>query len=378
VVNSKRIAAVAATLGTVILAAGCGGSSSGGSGSSGKDFSKVTSAASGGGMAALIKAAKAEGSLNVIALPSNWANYGTIMKDFTAKYGIKITDANPEGSSQDEINAVQQEKGQSRAPDVLDTGTSFATEAQAKGLLAPYKVASWSAIPASSKSAQGDWYADYGGYVAIGYDPKRVKVAPTSFASLLNPAYKHQVAINNNPTQAAAAFDAVWAAALANGGSFSNIAPGVTFFKKLHAEGNFVPVAAGPTTVENGSTPIVVWWDYLMASEIQSAVKGFKVVIPSDASFAAYYDQSISATAPHPAAARLWEEYLYSTTGQNLWLQGQARPIELPAMVANGTVDKAAYAALPPSPSGTPTFPTDAQSTTAENVVTQTWPTVIG
>jgi putative spermidine/putrescine transport system substrate-binding protein len=376
--NSRRIAAVAAALGTVILAAGCGGSSSGSSSSGGKDFSKVTSAASGGGMAALVKAAKAEGTLNVIALPSNWANYGNIMKDFTAKYGIKITDANPEGSSQDEINAVQQEKGQSRAPDVLDMGTSFATEGQAKGLLAPYKVATWSDIPASSKSAQGDWYADYGGYVAIGYDPSKVKIPPTSFKSLLNPAYKHQVAINNNPTSAAAAFDAVWAAALANGGSFSNIAPGVTFFKKLHAEGNFVPVAAGPTTVENGSTPIVVWWDYLMASEIQSAVKGFKVVIPTDASFAAYYDQAISATAPHPAAARLWEEYLYSVTGQNLWLQGQARPIELSALVANGTVDKAAYAALPPSPAGTPTFPTDAQSTTAEGVVTQTWPSVIG
>jgi len=26
---------------------------------------------------------------------TNWANYGTIMKDFTAKYGIKINDANP-------------------------------------------------------------------------------------------------------------------------------------------------------------------------------------------------------------------------------------------------------------------------------------------
>jgi putative spermidine/putrescine transport system substrate-binding protein len=269
-------------VGSVILAAGCGSSSSGGSASSGTDFARVSSAASGGGMAALVKA------------------------------------------------------------------------------------------------AQGDWYADYGGYVAIGYDPSKVKVAPTSFASLLNPAYKHQVAINNNPTSAAAAFDAVWAAALANGGSFSNIAPGVTFFKKLHQQGNFVPVAAGPTTVENGSTPIVVWWDYLLASEIQSAVKGFKVVIPSDASFAAYYDQAISATAPHPAAARLWEEYLYSVTGQNLWLQGEARPIELPAMVANGTVDKTAYAALPPSPSGTPTFPTDAQSTTAEGVVTQTWPSVIG
>jgi putative spermidine/putrescine transport system substrate-binding protein len=28
-----------------------------------------------------------------------WANYGTIMKDFTAKYGIKINDANPDGSA---------------------------------------------------------------------------------------------------------------------------------------------------------------------------------------------------------------------------------------------------------------------------------------
>jgi putative spermidine/putrescine transport system substrate-binding protein len=273
---------------------------------------------------------------------------------------------------------MEQEKGQSRAPDVLDMGTSFAIEAQTKGLLAPYEVSTWSDIPASSKSAQGDWYADYGGYVAIGYDPSKVKVAPTSFASLLNPAYKHQVAINNNPTEAAAAFDAVWAAALANGGSFSNIAPGVTFFKKLHQQGNFVPVAAGPTTVENGSTPIVVWWDYLLASEVQSAVKGFKIVIPTDSSFAAYYDQAISATAPHPAAARLWEEYLYSVTGQNLWLQGEARPIELSTLVANGTVDKAAYAALPPAPAGGLTFPSQSQSTTAENVVTQQWSSVVG
>jgi putative spermidine/putrescine transport system substrate-binding protein len=377
--NSRKIAALAAALGSVVLAAGCGSSgSSGSSSSSGTDFSKVTSVAKGGGMAALIKAAKSEGTLNVITLPSNWANYGTIMKDFTAKYGIKIVDANPEGSSQDEINAMEQEKGQSRAPDVLDMGTSFAIEAQTKGLLSPYEVSTWSDIPASSKSAQGDWYADYGGYVAIGYNPAKVKVAPTSFKSLLNPAYKHEVAINNNPTEAAAAFDAVWAAALANGGSYSNIAPGVAFFKKLDKAGNFVPVAAGPTTVENGSTPIVVWWDYLLASEIQSAVKGFKVVIPSDASFAAYYDQAISASAPHPAAARLWEEYLYSTEGQNLWLEGEARPIELSTLVANGTVNKAAYAALPPAPSGALTFPSQAQSTAAENVVTQTWSSVVG
>jgi putative spermidine/putrescine transport system substrate-binding protein len=376
--NTRKIAALGVAVCSVVLAAGCGSSSGGSAASGGTDWSKVTSAQQGGGMAALIKAAKAEGHLNVITLPTNWANYGTIMKDFTAKYGIKINDANPEGSSQDEINAMEQEKGQSRAPDVLDMGTAFAIEGDQKKLLAPYEVASWSDIPASSKASDSTWYADYGGYVAIGYDASKVKVAPTSFKSLLNPAYKHEVAINNNPTEAAAAFDAVWAAALANGGSFSNIAPGIAFFKQLDKEGNFVPVAAGPTTVENGSTPIVVWWDYLLASEIQSSVKNFKIVIPSDASFAAYYDQAISASAPDPAAARLWEEFLYSTEGQNLWLQGEARPIELQTMIANGTVDKAALAALPPAPSGTPTYPTQQQSTAAEDLVTQQWPSVIG
>ena len=49
--------------------------------------------------------------------------------------------------------------------------------------------------------------------------------------------------------------------------------------------------------------------------------------------------------APHPAAARLCEEYLYSTTGQNLWLQGEARPIELSTLVKDGTVDQSAYMA---------------------------------
>ena len=272
------------------------------------------------------------------------------MKDFTAKYGIKINDANPDGSSQDELNAVNQLKGQDRAPDVLDVGTAFAVKGAQQGVLAPYKVATWSNIPADAKAADGTWFADYGGYVAIGYDSDKVKTAPTSFADLLKPEYKNQVAINGNPTQASAAFSAVFASALANGGSLDNISPGIAYFKKLHSAGNFVPVTASAATMESGQTPIIVWWDYLLASEIGPSVKGLKIVIPSDSSYAAYYDQAISKSAPHPAAARLWEEYLYSTTGQNLWLQGEARPIELSTLVKNGTVDQAAFKALPPGP----------------------------
>jgi putative spermidine/putrescine transport system substrate-binding protein len=383
-VRARQILAVTAAVASgVVLTAACSSSSSssGSSGtttSSGTNWATATSAAAGGGMNALIAAAKKEGQLNVITLPSNWANYGTIMKDFTAKYGIKINDANPDGSSQDELNAVNELKGQSRAPDVLDVGTAFGVKGDQEGILAPYQVATWSDIPADAKAADGTYYADYGGYVAIGYNSATVKTPPTSFADLLKPIYKNEVAINGNPTQASAAFSAVFAAALANGGSLNNIAPGVQFFKKLHSEGNFVPVAAGPSTMESGQTPIIVWWDYLLASEIGPSVPGLKIVIPSDASYAAYYDQAISKYAPDPAAARLWEEYLYSTVGQNLWLEGEARPIELSTLVANGTVNQTAYKALPPAPAGAVTFPTQAQQAAAENIVAQQWSSVIG
>jgi len=380
ILRGRYAIAATAAIGSLIFAAGCGSSSSSGSSASSSSNNVATAAdlSAAGGMNALVATAKKEGQLNVITLPADWANYGTIMADFTKKYGIKINDANPDGSSQDEINAVNQLKGQSRAPDVLDMGTAFAVKADQEGLLAPYRVATWSYIPASSKAADGTYYADYGGYVAIGYNAAKVTTPPTSFADLLKPEYKNEVAINGNPTQAGAAFAAVYAAALANGGSFSNIAPGVAYFKKLHEAGNFVPVTASAATMESGQTPIIIWWDYLLASEIGPGVKDLKIVIPTDAHYAAYYDQAISKTAPDPAAARLWEEYLYTTTGQNLWLAGKARPIELPTLLGTNTVDEAAYKALPPAPAGALTFPTQAQQAAAETVVSQQWPSVSG
>jgi len=373
-ISKRRLLA----LGLVVTLGGAACSSSSKSSSTpGVDAATATSAAAFGGMAGLVSAAQKEGTLNVITLPNDWANYGNIIKDFSAKYGITINSENPDGSSQDEINAVEQLKGQSRAPDVLDVGSSFALTADASHLLAPYEVQSWDSIPTIAKAADSTWYADYGGYVAIGYDSSKIKVPPTSFADLLKPIYKDKVAINGNPTEAGAAFAAVYAAALANGGSFSNIAPGIAYFAKLHSIGNFVPVKGGAATVQSGQTPILIWWDYLQASEVASEVPTWKVVIPTDGHYASYYDQAISATAPHPAAARLWEEYLYSVTGQNLWLQGEARPIELSVMLANGTVDQAAYAKLPPAPGGL-TFPTPAQLTAAQAVVGSEWAAKVG
>ncbi|TVZ05184.1 extracellular solute-binding protein [Trebonia kvetii] len=374
---SKAIVAAAAAVGSILLAAGC---TSSGSPNAARPFgSNARSAAAFHGMAGLVAAAQREGQLNVIGLPSTWANYGTIMDDFTALYGIKITDMNPEGSSQDELNAVKQLKGQSNAPDVVDIDSASAAEGEHDGYWAPYRVTAWNKIPTWAKLANGGYYAAYGGYMAIGYEPSLVKVAPTTFKSLLRGPYRNQVAIDGDPTQTRSAFAAVYAAALANGGSLANIAAGVNYFRGLKHAGNFVQVRGTPGTMLSGQTPILIWWDYLLNSQVRPLVKNLKIVIPPDGVYASYYNQAISASAPHPAAARLWEEFLYSAEGQNLFLEGSVRPIELRSLLAAGMIDAPAYQILPKVPaSAVYQLPSAAEQATADTVVAKLWPSVTG
>ncbi|MFC4961426.1 ABC transporter substrate-binding protein [Streptomyces mauvecolor] len=376
-----RTAGLAVTLAASAFAlAACGAKSDASTsaadgGKGGKSPAAATSAKDAGGMDALIAAAKKEGTLNAIAIPRDWANYGALIDGFTKKYGIKVSVENPDGTSADEINAVKTRKGQDRAPDVLDLGASFAQSAGDQGLTAPYKVEGFDKIPAAQKDAQGRWFNDYGGYVSIGCDAGRVKVCPQTFADLLKPEYKGQVALNGNPTKSGSAFAGVYAASLANGGSLDNIQPGLDFFAKLKKAGNYNPVESTPATVEKGETPISIDWDYLnagYADQFKGKGLDWKTAVPTDGVYAQYYSQAVNKDAPHPAAARLWQEYLYSTEGQNLWLKGYARPVLMPAMDKDGTLDKAAAAKLP-QVSGTPTFPTEAQNTRAKTVLAGGW-----
>ncbi|GAA0580737.1 extracellular solute-binding protein [Paractinoplanes ferrugineus] len=328
----------------------------------------ATSAADLGGVDALVAAAKKEGRLNVIALPPTWANYGEIIKAFGDKYGIQVNSAQPDGSSQDEINAAKTLKGQDKAPDVFDLGGSVASANTT--MFAPYKVATFGDIPDSLKEAAGTWVNDYGGYMSIGYDSAKVP-APTSVADLLKLDYKGKVALNGDPTQAGAAFGGVQMAAIADGGTADDITKGVGFFGDLKKAGNFLPIDPTAATIESGQTPVVFDWDYLNVAEA-AKLKTWKTFIPTGAVLGSYYVQAISKDAPHPAAARLWEEFLYSDEGQNLWLKGGARPVRADAMQKAGTLDTAAFAALP-KVDGTPVLPTEAQNTKAKEYLTANW-----
>jgi putative spermidine/putrescine transport system substrate-binding protein len=356
-------------VGAILLLTACGGTNTPATTVKAAD---AKSAADMGGMSALVAAAKADGQLNVIALPPDWANYGAIISGFTAKYGITVNSANPNGSSQQEVDAINQLAGTKSAPDVVDVGMKVALANTT--LFAPYKVATWSDILDGQKEPTGLWFQDYGGFMGIGYDSSKVQV--TSVQDLLGAAFHGKVALAGDPTQSNQALNGVIMAAVANGGSLDDVSKGVDFFHQLKQAGNFVKVIGTAATVKLGQTPVLFEWDYLSTSHGKD-VAGWKIFVPSNAVIGGYYAQAINKQAPHPAAARLWEEYLYSNEGQNLWLKGGARPVRQAAMQTKGTIDAAAAAALPPV-TGTPQFPTQAQSTAAGAYLASHWSAAIG
>ena len=328
----------------------------------------------------LVKEAKKEGRLNVIALPPDWANYGEIISTFSRKYGIPITSADPDASSAQENQAVRSLKGDPRAPDVLDVSPTFAIAGANEGLYAKYFTTNFRKVPRAMKDGRGFWVGDYWGVVSFGVNTAVVSTVPRSWKDLLKPEYRNKVALNGSPLSSGSAVAGVYSAAIANGGSLKNIMPGIDFFQQLKAAGNFIPVQATPQTIASGQTPITIDWDYLnIAYGKNFPAAKIRTVIPSDAVYGAHYCQAINATAPHPWAARLWQEFLYSDQGQLLWLKGYPHPALFADLVARKKVSKALLSALPaPAAYAKVRFASVGQVNAARAAITTEWPKKVG
>jgi putative spermidine/putrescine transport system substrate-binding protein len=327
-------------------------------------------------LAEMVKEAKKEGALNTIALPRDWANYGEMMDTFARKYGLKITNDNPDGSSAQENQAIRSLKGDSRAPDCVDVGVSFAIAGANEGLYAKYFPKNYKTIPRAMKDTRGFWMGDYWGAISIGYNSNLVKPAPKTFKDLLKSDYKNKVALNGNPLTSNSAVSGVFAAALANGGSLNDVGPGIDFFRQLKKAGNFIPVDGTPQTVASGQTPIVIDWDYLnLAYRKEFPAVHWQTVIPSDGVYGSFYCQAVNASAPHPNAARLWMEFLYSDQGQLLWLKGYSHPARFQDLAKRKKIPAALLKALPSAKLyARVKFATDAQQTAAKAKIAAEWP----
>jgi putative spermidine/putrescine transport system substrate-binding protein len=341
-----------------------------------------TGIAAGASMDELVAAAKKEGQLTTIALPHDWCGYGAVIEGFKAKYGLTVNELNPDAGSGDEIEAIKANKGNTgpQAPDVIDVGLSFGPSAKKDGLVQPYKVSTWDTIPDSAKDAEGYWYGDYYGVLSFEVNADIVKTVPQDWPDLLGDGYKNSVALAGDPRASSQAIQGVFAAGLsaAKGDAGKAGDEGLKFFAELNKKGNFVPVIGKAAPLAQGSTPIIIRWDYNALAD-RDTLKGnpkVEVVVPKTGIVAGVYIQAISAYAPHPNAAKLWMEFLYSDEGQTIWMKGYCHPIRETDMRARGVIPAEVLAKVP-DVSGA-VFPSNDQLAAAKTLITGSWDSVVG
>lgn len=274
-------------------------------------------------IAELIAAAKAEGSVASVGMPDSWANWKDSWDQITAHYGIDHFDTDM--SSAQELAKFENE-GANGTADIGDVGVEFGPIAVERGLLQPYKPTTWDQIPAWAKDEDGMWAMPYTGTMAF-IIRSDIADPPASWADLTDGDYTFSMAAVGSGAQSNAA---ILAAAISRGGSETELMPGIELFAELAADGRLRANEANPAALERGEVDVAALWDF-NALNYAATVGGGKytVVIPSDGSVTSGYASVINKHAPHPAAAKLAREYIFSDQGQINLANGYARPIRI-------------------------------------------------
>lgn len=297
---------------------------------------------------ALATAAKQEGQIVSYGMPDSWANLGEIWKTFGDKYGVKHTDTDM--SSAEELAKFKAEKDKPIA-DVGDVGISFGPKGKAEGLLAAHKNPYWNEIPDWAKDPDGYWAAEYTGTIAFLVNTKKVSSVPKTWGDLLKPEFKKAVVIGD-PTKATQAQNGVLASAIAFGGDETNVQPGIDFWAKVAKAGNLKTMELSLANIQKGEVPVAILWDFnALGYRKQLNMPELQVVIPEDGSVTSAYVAIINKYAPHPNAARLFNDYLFSDEAQIMYAKGFARPIrkvELPPEIKAQVLPEEAYKSAKP------------------------------
>jgi putative spermidine/putrescine transport system substrate-binding protein len=297
--------------------------------------------------AALLAASKTEGTLYLTGIPPEWANYQGQFDLWDQLTGVKRDGITTEGeyTSGQELDSIKN----TSKPDVGDVGFVFGAQAKTAGLVANYKHAHWEDIDASLKDPDGAWCATYYGAEAFVINTDAVKLDIKDWKDLLDPSLKNAVGIDGDPNKANDSFNAVWSAAFANGGGVDDIGPGVDWFKQLQTAGNLTPARCTQAALQSGEVKVGIKWDYLGLGDRDkfNGAPNIKVVVPPSGSVAGPYVSIISAKAPHPNAAKLWNEMMYSDAGQLNFLKGYAHPARYDKLVAANKIPADLAAKLP-------------------------------
>lgn len=349
---TKKTLAVALTAAMCLTLAGCGG----GSGKETKAETKAGETKAGETTAAtegavdlnaltldeIIEKAKAEGKVESVGMPDSWANWGLTWQDLKDEYAINHADTDM--SSSEELQMFKTE-GENGTKDIGDVGFAFGQQAIDEDLVQPYKTSYWDSVPDWAKAEDGKWMVAYTGATTFLTNTEQVEKVPTSWADIKAGDYKVALGdIGGGTAQAA-----VIASAYAFGGDLNNLDPAFEFWTELAEAGRINTLDILQQNFETGEISVGVIWSYT-AIPYKDQITQYKMeaTIPSDGSVMSGYASVINKYAPHPHAAALSREWIFSDAGQANLAKAGAIPtrtdVEIPAEIEEATFAKAEYA----------------------------------
>jgi putative spermidine/putrescine transport system substrate-binding protein len=269
------------------------------------------------------------GKINSIGMPDSWGNWSGIWGTLESHYHVSHEDKNM--TSGEELAAFKSTVN--NAPDIGDVGSSYALLATQNGLVQPYKGDYWDKIPSNAKDSDGNWVIAYYGTVAMLINKDVVgDNVPTSFADVLAGDYPVVMRSVDSSNQAECV---LLSAAIANGGSETNLKPGFSYFATL-AKNKRLTVANDDSTVYqkiyDGKAGVAFMWDFNALNGrdyMVQAGSGSKIAvnIPQDGAVKDGYATIINANARNPYGAALTRDYLLSEEGQIDLARGHMTPV---------------------------------------------------
>lgn len=255
--------------------------------------------------------------------PEKWGNFGDVLKNFTAKTGIKAPN-DPKNSGQT-MAALEAEKAAPVA-DSAYVGIAFGDQLVKSQLVTPYKPAGSEAVDPKLKDPAGNWTTVHSGTIAFLVNTDKLGDAPvpTSWADLLKPEYKGKVGYLD-PTQAAVGYSVATAVNEALGGNLDDFGPGLAYLAKLKANGAITPAQTATAKVAQGEIPILIDTDF-NGYQLRDQGSPVRVVIPVEGSLTVPYVVALTKNAPHEANGKKLLDYYFSPEGQSLFAKGYMRP----------------------------------------------------
>lgn len=284
--------------------------------------------------------AKEEGRISSVGMPDDWANWVGSWESILDKYGLEHDDVDM--SSGEEIATFVAEKDDP-TKDLGDVGYAFTGTAMEEGCLQPYKVSCWDSIPDWAKDPDGYWALSYTGTTCFIFNDEAIGMAPEDLPDTWQELLESDIVVNMGNVVGGASSQAnILACAIAMGGGFDNVQPGIDYFKQLAEEGRIHPSDGQVAEMVNGEVECFAGrFDFngtgWAAEYNPQELEGLHItaVIPQDGAITTGYALIMNKWAPHPHAAAQTLEYMFSEEGQIDRAMGGARPIrsdiEIPA-----------------------------------------------